>query len=113
MARKPLPPFVKTCLDRLSPLGPVRARAMFGGYGIYCEDHFFALVAYDRLYFKVDDENRQAFEHAGAEPFCYMGKQKPVVMSYYTLPEALDEQPERFLVFAHLGLAAAQRKKRS
>ena len=112
MARKPLPPFVETCVSRLSPLGPIRVRAMFGGYGLYCEDDFFAIIAFDRLYFKADAQNKADFERAGAEPFRYEGKEKPVIMSYYTLPDAIDADPAEFLHFAELGMAAAKRKKK-
>lgn len=37
--------YVDYLLDQLAPLGAVRARAMFGGYGIYLDRLMFALVA--------------------------------------------------------------------
>ena len=50
-------------VDQLSRIAPrVRARSMFGGVGIYSGDLFFALIADDALYFKVDDSNRGDFE---------------------------------------------------
>jgi DNA transformation protein len=39
--------------------GPIRARKMFSGYGIY--------VAGDTLYLKADAENANHFEKEGAE----------------------------------------------
>ena len=42
--------FVDRALGLLVPLGPVRARAMFGGYGVYQRDTFFAIVVDDTLY---------------------------------------------------------------
>ena len=35
---------------------------MFGGFGIYSEALFFALMADDTLYFKVDDSSRSDYE---------------------------------------------------
>ena len=52
--------FVTEVVSLLAELGDVRAKAMFGGYGIYCGPTFFALIARDRLYFKVDDRSRPA-----------------------------------------------------
>ena len=42
----------------LTPLGPVRARRMFGGWGIFHEDLMFALIAWERLFFRVDAETK-------------------------------------------------------
>ncbi len=38
-------------LDSLAPL-PVRARAMFGEYGLYCDEKFVALICNETLYIK-------------------------------------------------------------
>lgn len=46
---------VDHCLELLAPLGAVRARRMFGGYGLYVDDLFVALIAVDRLYLKADE----------------------------------------------------------
>jgi DNA transformation protein and related proteins len=53
------------------------------------EEVMFALIVHETLYFKVDDENRNNFVTAGMGPFVYMGKDKPVKMSYYHLPEEI------------------------
>jgi len=42
---------------------------MFGGVGIYAGQLFFALIADDTLYFKVDDSNRSDFERLAMRPF--------------------------------------------
>lgn len=108
MARQP-DPFVAFVLDQLAPLGLVRARAMFGGWGLYCGDRMFGLIAFDRLWLKVDTASRERFAAAGSEPFVYEGKGRPVTMSYWELPaEAIDE-PEAMLAWARLGLDAALR----
>ena len=64
------PSFRAYVLEQLGRgLRGVRGKAMFGGVGIYAEEVFFALIADDALYFKVDDSNRIDFETRGMEPF--------------------------------------------
>ena len=45
--------------------GPIRARKMFSGYGIYHNGLMFGLVAGDTLYLKADAENANHFEKEG------------------------------------------------
>jgi DNA transformation protein and related proteins len=61
--------FREFVLDQLAGLDGLRARAMFGGVGLYAHDVFFGIVAADELFFKVDDTNRRKFETAGSVPF--------------------------------------------
>jgi len=88
----------------------VRGRAMFGGVGIYCGELFFALIADDTVYFKVDDTNRPDFEARGMGPFRPMGPDGEV-MQYYALPEDLLEDPETLKLWVERALAVARRKK--
>jgi DNA transformation protein len=62
---------------------------MFGGVGIYAQGLFFALIAEDRLYFKVDDATRPNFEKRGMEPFRPFGEDS--AMGYYEVPADLVE----------------------
>ena len=105
--------FAAAVVARLTPLGPVVARRMFGGHGIFLDDVMFALLAGDRLYFKVDAETKPAFAAAGAEPFVYRRKAKPIEMSYMTLPPDGDADPQAFIDWAEMALAAAKRQARS
>src|SRR5438045_1184991 len=61
--------FVEHVLDLLREFGPVTAKPMFGGWGLYHEGLFFALIAEDMLYLKVDEANRAEFDDAHLEPF--------------------------------------------
>ena len=78
--------FVEYALELLEPLGPVQARAMFGGWGLYFGGVMFGLIVEGSLFLKVDDVTRPAFEAAGCEPFVYQGARKPTAMSYWTPP---------------------------
>ena len=71
-------------LEQLQRVTPVTAKSMFGGVGIYAQGLFFALIAEDRLYFKVDDVTRPDFERLGMEPFRPFGEEK--AMGYYEVP---------------------------
>ena len=94
----------------LTPLGPVRARAMFGGHGIYLDDVMFALIADDRLWFKVDDHNRVGFLAAGGEIFTYRRDPgKVITMSYVTVPDDVWADRDRLIDWAGQALAAAKR----
>ena len=67
-------------LDLLAALGPVTARRMFGGFGIYLDGVMFALIADDILYLKVDDRTRPDYEAAGSAPFRPRPRGKPFTM---------------------------------
>jgi DNA transformation protein len=88
----------------------IRDRSMFGGVGIYAGDLFFALIADDTLYFKVDDSNRPAFEERGLRPFRPYGESGEV-MQYYEVPEDLLEDPEALRAWTEQAIAVALRKR--
>lgn len=83
--------FAERCEALLAPLGPVRARAMFGGHGLYLGDVMFALIADETLYLKADEVNREDFERAGLEAFVYDTATRPVATSYRRAPEPIDD----------------------
>ena len=84
---------------------------MFGGYGLYLDGLMFGLIAYDTLYFKVDDGNRKDYVRAGTGPFTYEGKRRPVKMSYFQIPEILMEDPAELTIWAEKAYAAAKRSR--
>ena len=71
-------------LEQLGRVMPVTGKSMFGGVGLYANSLFFALIAEDRLYFKVDDATRSDFERLGMEPFRPFGEDS--AMGYYEVP---------------------------
>ena len=102
---------VEHCLELLAPVGSVRARRMFGGHGLYCDNLFFALIAVDRLYLKVDAQTEPAFAAAGCEPFVYDAKGKSMTMNYWTVPADAMESPALMQPWARRALAAALRAR--
>ncbi len=98
-------------LEQLKRVRPdVRDRSMFGGVGIYAGDLFFALIADDILYFKVDDSNRPAFEERGLGPFMPYGTTGEV-MQYYEVPADLLEDPEVLSSWAEQAIEVARNKR--
>ncbi|NII10166.1 TfoX/Sxy family protein [Oleiagrimonas sp. C23AA] len=55
-------------LDQLSGLSGVRAKAMFGEYGLYVDDVLVGLVCDDQLYLKPTDGLRQVWPEAPLAP---------------------------------------------
>jgi len=110
-AMRPADEFVTHCLELLAPLGAARARRMFGGHGIYVDDLFIALIAFDRLYLKADAQTRARFEAAGCAPFVYDGQGRSVTMGYYTAPDDAMESPAYMQPWGRLALEAALRAK--
>lgn len=72
-------------IEVLQEVRPVRVKRMFGGLGIWTADSdlFFALVADDVLYFKVDDTTRPAYAARNSAQF--------MTMQYYEVPSDVIE----------------------
>ncbi len=105
--------FVSFVLECLQPLGPVGARRMFGGFGIYLHGTMFALIAEDELYFKVDDGNRQAYEDADLPHFTYHDKGRTIRMSYRAAPGDGFDDPDVLRAWAREAYGAALRSKKT
>ena len=96
--------------DLFEPLGPVSARAMFGGYGLYFDGIIIGVIMDEALYLKTDAQTRGRFEAAGCAPFVYEMKGKPLPMSYWSLPEEAMDSPQAMKPWALLAIEAARRK---
>ena len=104
------PEFVDHALDLLGLVGPVQARAMFGGHGLYCRGVMFGLLDDDELFLKTDDGCRAAFEDAGCRRWVYPSRSGPMETRYFRPPDEAHEDAERMLPWARLALEAALRK---
>ena len=101
--------FVAFVEEQLAPLGGVRSKSMFGGYGLYARDVFFACVDDGRLYFRVDDTTRPLYEERGMGPFTPMPQM--VMKSYYEVPVEVIEDAAELARWAREAMAAAPKKK--
>src|ERR1700674_5242725 len=106
------PSYRQFVLDQLGRVTEaVRARAMFGGVGLYSGELFFALIADDTVYFKVDHSNRTDFEARGLGPFRPFGEGGEV-MQYYELPSELLEDPDTLESWVRKAVEVARRAKK-
>lgn len=98
-------------LELLAPLGPLRSRRMFGGWGIYVDDLFIALIAFEQLYLKADAQTRPLFERAGCAPFRYEREGKTATLGYFVAPEEAMESAALMEDWGRLAVAAALRAR--
>lgn len=102
------PSFLEFVEDQLGQVVTVRSRRMFGGVGIYGDEVFFAVIADDTVYFKVDDSNRPDFEALGMGPFLPFGDEaRP--MQYYRVPGDLLEDADALAPWVRKAMAVGQR----
>lgn len=98
--------------DLFAPFGNITTRKMFGVDGIYCDGLFFAIVADDELWLKVDDVSRPAFETVGAEQYMFEMKGKPTPIPYYRAPEGIFDDEDSLRFWTQHALDAALRNKK-
>jgi DNA transformation protein len=95
-------------LEQLAGVKSVRARAMFGGVGLYAGDIFFGILARDALYLKVDDANRAQYEAAGMSAFKPYAD-KAMTMPYYQVPAVVLEDADELVAWARASVRVATR----
>ena len=103
--------FVEYLKEVFVQFGPIHARKMFGGYGIYYRGTMFGLVADDILYLKVDAELAKDFEAKGLGPFEYDKGGKVVQMSYYMAPDEILDDPDEAAIWAARSYKLAHQSK--
>lgn len=94
-------------IEQLAGVKDVRARAMFGGVGLYAGEVFFGILAADTLYLKVDDSNRRQYEAAGMRPFKPYAD-KAMTMPYYPVPASVIEDGDELAAWARASVRAAE-----
>ena len=102
--------FAEFLREQLAPLGRVTMRRMFGKTGVFCDGVMLGMVADNTLYFRVDDGNRAVFEEAASFPPLNYEKQGSLIdLSFWRAPERLFDEPDEFVEWARIALAAARR----
>ena len=62
------PDFVEFVAEQLREAGTIRSRKMFGEYGLYCDDVFFAVICDDQFFVKITPEGEAAFPNLPKAP---------------------------------------------
>ncbi|MEP7180944.1 MAG: TfoX/Sxy family protein [Betaproteobacteria bacterium] len=91
--------------------GPTaRARAMFGGHGLYADGIIVGILIDDVVYLKTDDGNRAEFVARDLEPFVYrMRHGDAITMSYHRAPDEAMESPDAMADWLRSAMGAAGR----
>ena len=55
------PDYVAYVVEQLRDAGSVRARKMFGEYGLFCDGTFFGVICDDQLFIKITLQGEAAF----------------------------------------------------
>ncbi len=95
-------------LDQLGGLEGLVCKRMFGGYGLYAGDVFFAIINKDTLFFKTDTESRELYEARGMGPFRPNAKQ--TLKTYYEVPSEILEESDELLRWARRAIISQDRK---
>jgi len=103
--------FVDHVVETLRLFGSVTVRRMFGGWGLYHEGVFFALIAGDVLYLKADDGNAREFEKLELEPFEFEKGGETIATSYRRAQDEALEDPRVMARWAKSAYGAALRKQ--
>jgi len=97
--------------DRLVAMGPVVAKHMFGGYGLFLDGTMFGLVWRGTVYFKVGEANRAEYRAARARPFAYQRGEDTVEMSYSTVPKKVLADSKTLTAWARRSLGVARKAR--
>jgi DNA transformation protein and related proteins len=102
--------YLQFVLEQLTSLGDVSTRRMFGAVGLYCDEHFFAIIDDDTVYFKVDDATRPDYEARGMAAFRPYADRPEVSMTYFEVPADALEDPGELIQWARRSVAVAMKK---
>lgn len=105
-------PFAQEVVEKLGVLGVISGKAMFGGWGFYCEGVFFAGIMEERrVFLKADGETEALFREAGAKQWIWDGdpSRGPVAMKYWSPEGDWLDDPAEVMKWGTLGLEAGQR----
>ena len=91
--------FLDLILEKLSNLGTVSGKSMFGGFGVFHDGVMFGLIANDVLYLKADDSNREDYTKRNSPQY------KP--MPYFKVPDDVFEEVDELVIWAQKSVGVA------
>ena len=94
-------------MDQLGALPELGVRPMFGGFGLYQADRFFAILIEGRLYFRTDQQTRGAYLKRGMTPFIYEKAMRTISVKYFEVPPGILEDRQELVIWAGRAIQAA------
>ena len=85
--------------DQLDGLRGLLFRKMFGGWGIYANETFFAIIHGGKLYFHTSEKTQKWYEGKGMGCFITPGR-KIALKRYFEVPADTIERPRELLRLA-------------
>jgi DNA transformation protein and related proteins len=101
--------FADYVVEITQSIGPVYAKRMFGGHGVFLDGLMFGLIANKTLYLKADKESEPEFTDLDLEAFSYNKNGKQMKMSYFQAPEEALENLDEMNIWANKAYSAALR----
>lgn len=99
--------FADYVVEQMQAFGPVQAKRMFGGHGIFRDGLMFALIIHEQLYLKADAALSPRFVERGLRPFTYEARGKTQSVSYYEAPAEVFDAPDAMAEWARLAFQCA------
>jgi DNA transformation protein len=98
--------------DLFAAFGPIHARRMFSGFGLYSDGVCFAMCLRDDIFLKADATTIPQFEAEGCAPFSYDKQGRSVsVGSFWRMPARLYDDPDDLAHWTRAAVGAALRAK--
>lgn len=94
--------------DLFAAFGAVRTKRMFGGAGLYADGLMFAVETQDGIFLKTDAAFGAELEARGARQFSYDAKGRTVRLNFWSVPEAVMDDPDELAALSRRALAVAR-----
>ncbi|NLS11301.1 TfoX/Sxy family DNA transformation protein [Vibrio sp. SM6] len=104
-------PILKDSMTLFEPLGSIKSRSMFGGFGLFADETMFALVVNNKLHLRAAKDTAALYQAKGFEPYVYRKRGFPVVTKYFAVADSVEQEPSTLLELATQALHFANVEK--
>lgn len=100
--------------ELFAPVGPVRVKRMFGGFGVYLDGSIVAVCLRGEVMLKGDESSAPELEAAGGRRWVYEqqragGRIRQGAMPYWTMPDVCFDDEDALRRFTRSALEASRR----
>ena len=104
-------PRIKASIAKLSSLGHISSRTLFGGYSIMSDSVAFAMVSKEQLYLRACEENARYFTSRNLPLLVTHKRGRPLSLNYFCVDDALWNDDAQLITLASNALDAAKKEK--